>query len=437
MKNLNKITALLLTVSFLAAGCGGGTSSSSKKGGPIVLKFWKPFENSQRMELLFQEFTKIYPNVSIVYTKKNVDNYEQDLLEALASGTGPDIFSIHNDWLPPYLNKIVPAPDKTFIYKDYKDQFIDTVVEDFTVDGKIYGTAMGVDSLALLYNKDILGSEGIATPAKTWQELADHVQKIRRLDSKGYFTRSGVALGTNSNINRAVDILYLFMLQQRVAPFSADSSRPQFGSSIRKDGKNYNPGQVALEFFTSFANPMTPNYNWNMKSDYSIDAFVNGKTAYLITYAYQIPAIVQKNPNLNFDIAPVPQPNLDDTAVNFSDYWGEVVSKQSPPQAQAAAWELLKFLSSKNVLDKFYATGKQASSRKDLIDTQVNDPIIGVFANANLTSKPFLKLDQKKMDGIFSQMIDNVILNGKEVPDALSIAQQQAEAMVRQIETGN
>lgn len=429
-----KLFSLLLVVVFISAGCG---SSTQKNSGPITLKVWKTFENRQRFEPLFEEFKKTHPNVTIEYVKKNVESYEQDLLEALATGQGPDIFSIHNDWLPRYLDKTVPAPDATFIYKNYKDAFVDTVVEDFTVNGKVYGTAMGVDSLALLYNKDILGSEGIATPAKTWDELETHVQKIRRVDSKGYFTRSGIALGTNSNINRAVDILYLFMLQQRTPIFSSDNSRPVFASSVKKDGKTVYPGRTALEFYTSFANPLTPNYNWNLKSDYSIDAFATGKTGYLITYAYRIPTILQKNPNLNFDIAPVPQPNLDDTTVNFSDYWGEVVSKQSSTVNQKMAWELLKFLSSKKALDTYYASGNQASSRKDLIETQVNDPVIGVFANANLTAKPFFKLDQKKMDDIFTKMIDNVILNGMEVKDAIDVAERQVEAFVREVEYKN
>ena len=52
------------------------------------------------------------------------------------------------------------------------------------------------------------------------------------------------------------------------------------------------------------------------------------------------------------------------------------------------------------------------SSRLDLIALQVQDPDIGVFANAGLTAKSFYRPDQVKMDNIFGQMIDNVILNG-------------------------
>ena len=184
---------------------------------------------------------------------------------------------------------------------------------------------------------------------------------------------------------------------------------------------------MALNFYTSFANPSSANYNWNSRSDYSIDAFVNGRAAFLYSYSYTRATILQKSPNLNFDVAPVPQPNLNDPSVNFANYWGYVVSKQS--KNSAIAWDLLKFITSKDSLDKFYAQNKEPSSRKDLIQLQIQDPDIGVFANANLTAKSFYRPNQSQMDGIFGQVIDNVILNGLQPAQALNQAEQQAQAV--------
>ncbi len=423
-----KITAVVLSIIFLSAGCGGGGSSSTQSG-QVVLNIWMPFEDSQNLEPLFEAYRQKYPNVQIVYTKKNIENYQQDLLDALASGNGPDIFSIHNDWLPQYQDKITPAPDKTFTLREYKDTFVDVLANDFINDNKIYGTALSVDSLGLYYNKDLLGTAGIATPPKTWSELATQVQKIKRSDGKGYFTRSGVAMGTNTNVNRAVDILYLSMLQQRAGDFSADRTQAVFGQSVSKNNNYTNPGAAALDFYTSFANPASPNYNWNMRSDYSVDAFANGRAAFLYSYSYMRSTLLQKNPNLNFAVASVPQPDLEQTTINFANYWGVVVSKQS--KNQTAAWNFLKIITSRDSLDKYYAANKQPSSRKDLIELQIQDPDIGVFANANLTAKSFYKPDQQKLDDIFGKMIDNVILNGLSIEDSLAQAQQEAATIAR------
>ena len=90
-----------------------------------------------------------------------------------------------------------------------------------------------MDCLGMYYNKDLLGTVGIATPPQTWNDLALDAQKIKRQDSTGYFNRSGVAMGTNANVNRAVDILYLLMLQQGAQPYSADA-RPTFQTQCNK-----------------------------------------------------------------------------------------------------------------------------------------------------------------------------------------------------------
>src|SRR6185312_5970025 len=128
-----------------------------------------------------------------------------------------------------------------------------------------------------------------------------------------------------------------------------------------------------------------------------------------------------------FDVAPVPQADLNQNSVNFANYWGEVVNKQS--KNQTAAWNLLKFITSKDSLTKFYAGDKQPSSRKDLIAQQIQDPDIGVFANANLTAKSFYRPDQQSIDNIFGQTIDNVILKGVDAKTALSQAQEEASAI--------
>lgn len=419
------LLVVLVAVFSFSGGGGGGVQS-----GPVTLSVWMPFEESQNLQPLFDAYSQKRPNVRIVYTKKNIDTYETDLINALAAGNGPDVFAINNTWLPKYQDKITSAPEKQWLFTDYKNAFVDVAVTDFTKDQKIYGAPMSVDSLALYYNKDLLGTAGIATPPKTWAELASQVQRIRKQDTTGYFSRSGAAWGTNSNVNRAVDILYLFMLQQGARSFSADGLYPQFGESVQKGDFQINPGAVGLSFYTSFATPSSLNYTWNQRSDYSVDAFANGRAAFLISYAYTRQTLKEKAPNLNYDIIGVPQPNLENPSVNFANFWGQVVSKQSKNQANA--WDLIQFMTSKEALDKYYSLTKQPSSRKDLITLQIPDPAIGVFANANLTAKSFYKPDQAKMDTIFGRMIDNVILNRYSIDDALNQAVQQAGTLTQE-----
>jgi ABC-type glycerol-3-phosphate transport system substrate-binding protein len=216
--------------------------------------------------------------------------------------------------------------------------------------------------------------------------------------------------------------------------FRADSFASNFGGALsqtyQEGNQSVTPARDALDFYTSFADPTTANYTWNSRSDYSIDAFVNGRAAYLFSYAYTRDTIKQKSPNLRYDVSLVPQYNLEDPAVHFSNYWGEVVSKQS--KNSAVAWDFLKFITSKEVLDKYYAQNKQPSSRKDLIELQVQDPEIGTFAAANLNARSLIRPEQAKFDTIIGQMIDDVILKGLRLDEAISRSDQQISTLFRE-----
>ncbi len=418
-------SAVIVGLVFMSFGCGGGGGNAQK----VTIKIWKPFVDTDKMQPIITAFQQKYPNVTIEYTKKNIENYESDLLDALAARRGPDIYSINNTWLPRYIDKSSPAPDKLYTIKEYKDTYVDVLANDLIKDNKIYGTALWVDSLGLYYNKDLLGTAGIATPAKTWLELAQHVRRITRQGATGYFDRSGVAIGTNKNVNRGVDIVYLLMLQAGVVPWSADGSIPQFANPVTRAGNSVNPGIEAVNFYTSFSNPNTENYTWNENSDYSVDAFANGRAAYLYGYSYTRGQINSKAPNLNYDVTGVPQYNLSNPSVNYANYFAEVVSNQS--EVKDWAWNFLKFATSKEVLDKYYNTDKEPSSRRDLIELQSQDTEIGVFAHANLTAKSFYKADEIKFDGIIAEMIDNIVLKGQPVDQALSQAQSKATTLTR------
>lgn len=417
------VLLVALAIFFITRGGPGGAGSE-----PVSLTVWSTFETSENMEPFVTAYQEKYQNVQITYAQKDVDTYEEDLLNALASGSGPDIFSIHNDWLPKYADKLTEAPARVLTLREYKDTFVDVAYIDFILEGKVYAVPLSVDSLALYYNKDILGSAGIATPPKTWDELSEHVRKIARSNDSGFFNRSGVAMGTVSNINRAVDIVYLLMLQNGTEPYTEDLSQSNLDSAVQDNsGNSIYPAAQALAFYTSFSNPNSENYNWNMRSNYSIDAFANGQAAYLYGYAYTRDDIIQKSPNLNFDVAPAPQPSLDQNLVNFANYWGLSVSKQS--KNSAVAWDFLKFATSKDNLSSYYERHKVPSSRKDLISEQIEDPEIGVFAHANLTAKSFYKKEQKKVDAIITGMVESIVLRGNSIANALSSAAQQINAL--------
>jgi multiple sugar transport system substrate-binding protein len=405
---------------------GGGKPGGVNPNAQATLTWWKTFEESGNMQELISEYQATHKNVVINFVKKNAADYETELLNAFASGTGPDIFSIHNDWLPKQADKISPMPSSIMSLRTYRDTFVDVAASDFISGNNIYALPLAMDTLALYYNKDILGSVGIAQPPATWPEVVAAVQKISQEGPSGSFTSAGIALGTSNNINRAVDILNLLMLQNGTEFYSSDLTQARFDQSQNNPGSasgSFNPGATALAFYTQFADASKTTYTWNSKSDLSLDAFVQGKVAMMLSYAYIQPMIKSRAPNLNWAVAPVPQVAENSTRINFANYWGDTVSKSSANPA--VAWDFLNFLTQKAQLEKYYAKHKQISPRRDMLAQQSQDTEMGPFAEAALTARSVYKKDSNVFEAVFAKMIDDVVLRNFEAAAAVSNAASQ------------
>lgn len=399
--------------------------------GNVELTWWKTFETTENVQQLISDYETVHKNVTINYVQKDVSTYQQDLLNAFASDQAPDIFSIHNDWLPLQMDKLTPMPESVMNVRQYKSTFVDVATDDFVKDNKIYALPMNVDVLALYYNKDLLGSSGIALPPKNWSELEKDVEKITKVNKPGTFSRSGIALGTAANVNRAVDILTLLMLQNGTKFYNADKTSVEFDQSQSDTGVDFNPGIEALKYFTQFSDPAKKSYTWNAQSDNSVDAFTQGKLAMMLSYYYMRPQVLDKGPNLNWDVAAAPQISNDNaiTKVNFANYWGETVSKNSVNAA--AAWDFLNFITSKEELDKYYSQHKLVASRKDMLTQQTADPDLGVYAESALTAKSVYKVDPSGYEAVFAKMIDDISVKGMPIEESLSNASQQINAQLQ------
>jgi multiple sugar transport system substrate-binding protein len=387
------------------------------------LVWWKVFDDSDKTQELINDYQGLNKNVTIRYVKKDVATYEQELIDALASGRGPDILTVHNDWLPKHKDILIEMPANMMTERQYRETFLDVAGEDFISDGKIYAIPLSVDVLALYYNKDIFNSVGISEPPKTWSDVASAAQKITSQDRNGDFIRSGIAMGSSSNVNRAADILALLMLQNGTVFYDQNKTISFDNQQIEALDGSFNPASTALDFYTQFANPGKRAYTWNAKADNSVDAFSQNKLGMMISYSYMRERIIDKAPNLNWGVAAIPQVDNSGNKINFANYWGEGVSKSS--KSPQAAWDFLRFISQKEVLAKYYAKREVPASRKDMIASQYSDIELGVFAENALIAKSMRKEDANRVESILLNTIDDVVLRNASATEAVRNAAQQ------------
>ena len=246
------ILGSVLFVVLFVAGIFTGVLPGARKLGQqlpdITLKIWGVDD-----QVLFQDnlgsYQALRANVHVNYEQINPATYEQDIINALAAGSGPDIIMFNNSWLPKHYNKLVSLKDTQLTLKSLKEIFPTVVEQDFAPGGKIYALPLYIDTLALFYNQDTFDKNGIAVPPKDWLDFQNLIPKLRQKDSFGKLIKPAVAIGgSNDTVDKASDLLMLLMLQAGAKMTDDQFTQATFADSVG----GFLPGVNALNFYSNF-----------------------------------------------------------------------------------------------------------------------------------------------------------------------------------------
>ncbi len=440
--SLSLIAVFLITSGF---GCKLQDQQTQEKMKDITLNYWRVWDDDDSFTDIIKDYQTAHPNIRINYRKFRYEEYETELLNALAEDRGPDIFSIPQSWIRSYQAKIEPMPSQlTMAYSEIqgtikketvvtlktsptpslrqlKELFADTVADDVILRQQVYGLPLSLESLIMFYNKDILNQAGISQVPADWKSFQQAVQKITKIDQDNNIILSGAALGTGANVEQSFDILSVLMMQNG-AQMAGPLGQPTFFTP--KKGEKESEGQVALQFYTDFANPLKGVYSWNgSMASSAFETFLSGKTAFILDYNFQIPIIRARAPKLNFTIAPIPQIPGNPTA-NYADYWVESVSKKTKYKDEA--WDFVLFATTKDAeAKKFLDKTKRPTALKKLIEKQIEDQDLYPSVSQILTAKTWYKgKEPKAAEAAFAEMIDKYLAatDPRQIKDILSIA---------------
>lgn len=388
----------------------------------VTLTMWGVFDGADAFNGVMSAYKAKNPNVDVIYKQFAPEDYERELVNALAAGKGPDIFMVHNTWLPKHYDKMLPlAPEKLSI-ATFRNLFPRVVEQDFAPDEIIYALPLYIDSLALFYNKDAFDNAGIALPPKNWNEVTALIPKLRVRDRSGRIIKAAAAIGgTPKSINRATDLLSLIMMQGGAPMVSSDFRFAQFASL----------GAKGFDFYTQFADPKSPSYTWNEQLHYSLDAFAEGSAAMMFNYAYNIKALKQKNPFLEFGVASMPQPSTATTRVDYANYFGLAVSGRS--RNAATAWDFIQFLTTNaNVSNAYLKASGHPPALRTLIAAGSDESELGVFTKQALTARSYPQIDNVEVERIMGELIENAIYGKLSKERALRQAEDAITNLIRE-----
>ncbi len=396
--------------------------------GGSTITWWGLWEEDSVVEPLITAYQTAHPNVKITYVKQSPQDYRERLTSALAKGTGPDIFTFHNTWIPMFKNDLDNLPAGVMNSADFAKTFYPIMSSDLTSGNGVVGIPLGYDALVLYINEDIFNKAG-KTPPTTWDDLRSLAAQLTVKDDQGIITQSGIALGRTENVDHWPEIIALMMLQNGV-----DLTNPT--------GK---PAEDAITFFTAFSNQ---DGIWDATLPPSTQDFAAGKLAMYIGPSWRAFEIMQQNPNLKFKTVGIPQlpkdnPNQPD--ITYATYWSQGVWSKS--SSKSAAWDFLKFLSTQDTLQKLFANESKVRNfgepypRVDMANLLTNHPIVGPIVDQAPGAESWY-LASRTFDGptgINSQLANyfgdaiNAVASGKSTAtEALQIAAQGVQQVLTQ-----
>lgn len=403
-----------------------------------TLTIWGLWEDQDLIKPALDEYKKTHPDLTVTYVYQNSLNYRSRTQAKIDGNEGPDVFMIHNTWVPMLLksNSIAAAPTTVVGMDEFLKEFNPVVGEDFTnykalqdlvnrspnvaegdrdkvlqqqfvKNGKIYAMPRGIDGLALYVNTDILASIGATVPT-TWNEFKDTAFKATVVDDQGVIQTSGAAMGLTGNVDHWSDIIGLLFEQQPGAKI--DAPHDQNGADV-------------LKFYSDFVRD-PKNKTWDATMPSSTQAFASGRLLFYFAPSWEAHALRQANPQLKFNTYPVPQ--LASKQVAWANYWGYAVSSHS--KFQKDAWELVKFLTSPEIQTKLYQAASNSNGRLfglpysnvTLQKQLATDPLVGAFVNQGPYYKSWYLSSGTKDQGINDEII-------KYYEDAVNAAAQNGD----------
>src|SRR3989344_2243561 len=272
----------------------------------IPVTLWGTLPTEEFVEALGAYNGDAEEQLSVVYRELSRSELDSEFAEAGAEGRGPDLLLVPHDAILEQQAKLSVLPFESFPERDFKDTFVE-LGELFVVPEGIVGLPLSIDPLVLYWNRDILASEGYALPPKTWEELVVMTPKLTERDEANSIVRSAIAFGGFQNVDHAGEVLTLLFMQagDPIVVRGADG-RLSVSFGERFDLPEV-PAESALRFYTEFADPVKPLYSWNRSLPSAKDAFLAGDLALYLGFASEARELALRNPNLNFDVALVPQ----------------------------------------------------------------------------------------------------------------------------------
>ncbi len=371
------------------------------------LVVWGTADKDIMINLIRQHILSKYDELNVKYIQQEADTFENDLIEALASGIGPDIILLPNDLIVRFAGKIEPFPPEKYPERTFRDSFVEEGEFYISPNLGILALPFSIDPMVMYWNRDMFSSGNVVRPPEYWDEFLTLSPILTKRSDANDIVKSAVAFGEFQNVTHAKDLLSLLIIQTGNPIIIIDPEQGILPTINGLPSRNIPPADEALRFYTDFSDPQKPIYSWNRSLPESKNAFLFQDLAIYFGYASEIRDIQAKNPNLNFDTSRVPQVRGLPHKSTFGKMTGVAVMKAS--SNKPAAFFTAGILASPDSDAELSEGLHLPPVHRSLLAESPADPFLKVFYDSAIISRSWLDINPKKTYDIFQTAINSII----------------------------
>lgn len=341
---------------------------------------------------------------NVQYVEKTKEDFDKDFIEALASGQGPDLFLLPSEKILKHRNKIFAIPYEVYTQRQFRDSFIEGAEVYMAPEG-VLALPVYANPLVMYWNRTIFTNARLTQPPKYWDEFYGLTALLTQKDGALNISKSLVAFGEFANISHGKQIVLNLAMQAGtpVTLWSGQGAQSVFTSSFNKPTP---PAEAAVNFYTEFSNPARPSYSWNRSLPNSTNYFLSGDLALYFGFANEVSLLQVRNPNLNFDVAPVPVSREGGTDVSFVEFGAFAITKAS--RNPNAAFAVASILAEREGAQAISEALRLPPARRDLLSQRQTEVYKSVFYESAIRGKTWLDPEPAQTDLIFKNMIESI-----------------------------
>lgn len=364
---MSKFISLILTSLFLVLFvCGCATNKSQSN----VIRFasWGSKSEVDIIKPLIQDFEKQNPDLKIEFMHIP-QNYFQKIHLLFASNKAPDVIFLNNHYLPIYANAGLL---KSFEDEDFeKENFYEKSLQALSWNGKLYAIPRDISTLVIFYNKNLFTEKNVSFPNKNWT-MEDFLYTAQKL------TSTPDVFG----ISFEEDVLFYL-------PYLMSYGGGILSDDLKTDISESEKSVEGLNFYADLRRKyhVAPMKNESASATMA-QMFMQQRLGMLLSGRWLVPKF-RETVTFDWDIVSFPKGNCGSITPLDSSGWAISATSKNPE----GALRFVKYLSSKEVSEKFTKSGLIVPARKDVAESQVfldgQKPYNAkVFLDAVQSSKP-------------------------------------------------